>query len=64
MTFNQNKNNYYFKYELYDEDGCIRKFKSRDEALNFKRLRPELKIKVIKKDVIKINFDNLGECLF
>ena len=51
-------------YELHDEIGCIRKFKEKELALNWKANRKELKLIIIKPKKEVINFKEIEEAIF
>lgn len=45
-----------WKYQLHDEFGCIREFKTKECALQWKHNREELKLKIIKPAKPKPDF--------
>lgn len=53
------------RFQIHDELGIIRAFGVKLDALNWKTIRPELKLVIIPNPKsTPLNFDNLGECLF
>ena len=50
------------RFQLHDEFGIIRGFHNKQDALNWKLTRPELKLIIMPKPP-PLNFDNLGDCL-
>jgi len=55
----------FFRYEVHDEDGCLRKFYKRQDAWHFMKDHPELKLIVQpKRNVLREMLDKVGEALF
>ncbi len=46
-----------WKYQLHDEFGCLREFRTKEDAIQWKNARQELKLVIIKPP--KINYKNL-----
>ena len=53
-----------WKYHLHDDIGCIREFKTKEAALQWKATRQELKLKIIKPAKPKPDFSAEFEALF
>jgi hypothetical protein len=54
-----------FRYEVHDEDGCLRRFYTRKDAWHFMKDDPELKLVVKpKRNMFKEMLDKVGDCLF
>lgn len=51
-------------YQLHDEFGCIREFKTKEAALQWQSTRQELKLKIIKPTKPKPDFSKEFEALF
>jgi len=43
-----------WKYQLHDDFGCIREFRTRDCAIQWKYNRPELKLIIVKPPKINV----------
>lgn len=54
-----------FRYEVHDEDGCLRRFCKRADAWHFMKNRPELKL-VVQPPINKFKemLKKVGEALF
>jgi len=54
-----------FRFEVHDEDGCLRKFYKREDACYFMRNRPELKL-IVKPKVNQFRemLNKVGKALF
>ena len=54
-----------FRFEVHDEDGCLRKFYKRQDAWHFMKDRPELKLVVRPKvNQFREMLNKVGEALF
>jgi hypothetical protein len=54
-----------FRFEVHDEDGCLRKFYKRQDAWQFMKNRPELKLVVRPKvNQFREMLSKVGEALF
>ena len=54
-----------FRFEVHDEDGCLRRFYKREDAWRFMRNQPELKLVVKPKiNTFKEMLKKVGEALF
>jgi hypothetical protein len=54
-----------FRFEVHDEDGCLRKFYKREDAWRFMRNRPELKLVVAPRiNRFQQLLKSVGEALF